>query len=198
MATIVALSFHPAFIPPRSGGEERLYYVYKYLSLQHNIVLISFTYQNETNSIQVEHHTPSFKEIRIPKTNISSMLHHIISRYTPIKECSAIVTSIESRFNKNYKNVVEKELPQADAVIFVSPFLNTLPERLLRKKAIVYEAYNNEYELMKSNFSHSILGKFLLYHVRHLERNLSKDSDLIFTVSLEDKETCISKFLKHL
>ncbi len=189
MATVVALSFHPAFTPPKSGGEERLYYVYKNLSSQHNIVLISFTFQNETNSIQVEYHTPSFKEIRIPKTNISSTLHHIISRYTSIKECSAIVTSIESQFNKNYKNIVEKELTQADVVIFVSPFLNTLPEHLLHKKTIIYEAYNNEYELMKSSFSHSILGKFLLYYVRHLERELSKHSDLIFTVSQEDKES---------
>ncbi len=189
MATIVALSFHPAFTPPKSGGEERLYYVYKNLSSQYNIVLISFTYRNEDNSVQVEHHTTNFKEIRIPKTNISSTLHHIVSRYTSIKECSAIVTSIESRFNKNYRYIVEKELAQADAIIFVSPFLNTLPKHMLNKKTIVYEAYNNEYELMKSSFSHSILGKFLLYYVRHLERELSKRSDLIFTVSMEDRDS---------
>lgn len=189
MAAIVALSFHPAFTPPKSGGEERLYYVYKNLSSQHDIVLISFTYQNESNSIQVEHHTTNFKEIRIPKTNISNILHHIVSRYTPIKECSAIITSIESRFNKNYRDIVEKELAQADAIIFVSPFLNTLPKHMLHKKTIIYESYNNEYELMKSNFSHSILGKFFLYYVRHLEGELSKHSDLMFAVSIEDKDS---------
>jgi glycosyltransferase involved in cell wall biosynthesis len=60
---------------------------------------------------------------------------------------------------------------------------------MLHGKTIIYEAYNNEYELMKSSFSHSILGKFLLYYVRHLEKGLSKRSDLIFTVSMEDKNS---------
>ena len=70
MKTILALSFHPAFYPPKSGGEERLYYVYQHLSASYDVTLISFTYQNDDNSVEIVEHNPSFKEIRIPKTSL--------------------------------------------------------------------------------------------------------------------------------
>lgn len=189
MRPILALCFHPAFTPPKSGGEERLFYVLMGLSKYTDVTLVSFTYPNKNNIIETVIHADHFKEIRIPKTNISSVLHHLVNKYSPINECSAVITSIESRFNKNFKKCIQRELKKSEIIIYESPFLYTTPNRCLKGKKIVYNAYNNEFELMKPEFSNSLLGKFFLKYVYFIEEKLTQQCDLIFVVSQEDKNS---------
>lgn len=194
MHAILALCFHPAFTPPKSGGEERLFYVLSGLSKYYQVTLVSFTYPNKDNSIETVQHSPHFKEIRIPKTIISSFLHCFVNRFTPIKECSAVITSIESRFNNNFKKIIADELVKADILLFESPFLSTIPYRLLDGKKIIYNAYNNEFELMKPAFSHSVIGRIFLAYVRNLEKKLIKGCDLLFVVSKDDQDSLIQTY----
>jgi len=186
MRAILALCFHPAFTPPKSGGEERLFYILNGLSEYYDVTLVSFTYPKKENAVETVSHSPNFREIRIPKTKISSVLHSIINKCTSIIECSAVITSIESRFNKNFKKIFEEELKNTDILMYESPFLFTSPDRLLTGKKIVYNAYNNEYELMKPGFSNSVIGNYLLNYVFKIEKKLVKKSDLIFVVSEDD------------
>ncbi|CAG0995595.1 MAG: glycosyltransferase family 4 protein [Candidatus Methanoperedens sp.] len=185
---ILALSFHPAFYPPKSGGEHRLYNIYINLSKYHDITLISFTYPNIQNKIEIIEHNKNFKEFRVPKTKVSQLLHHLVGKFSNIKECSAIITSIESRFNKNFKKIINNKLQDTDIVIFVYPYLFTVPESRLRGKKIIYESHNVEYELMKQSLTNSTIGRLLLRYVYYIERSLSRFSHLIFVVSEEDKE----------
>ncbi|WP_410509096.1 glycosyltransferase [Methanosarcina hadiensis] len=187
MSCVLALSFHPAFYPPKSGGEERLYNIYNNLSRHLKVKLITFTYPNADNSVERVSHNENFIEIRIPKTIVSAVFHHFINRCSDIKECSAVVTSIESRFNRNFKKVIADEIRNAETVIFVYPFLYTVPGQLLKGKKIIYESHNIEYELMKESFSDSFLGKILLSYVFHMEKSLSAESNYIFAVSEENK-----------
>jgi hypothetical protein len=189
MRGILALCFHPAFIPPKSGGEERLFYVLRGLSTYFDVTLISFTHPNKDNTIETVVHAEHFKEIRIPKTNISSVLHHLVNKYSMINECSAVITSIESRFNKNFKKCIQQELKKSEIIIYESPFLYTTPSRFLKGKKIVYNAYNNEFELMKPEFSNSVFGNFFLKYVYFIEEKLTQQCDLIFVVSQEDKNS---------
>ena len=191
MRAILALSFHPAFTPPKSGGEERLFYVLRGLSRYNDVTLVSFTHPNKDNTIETVIHSEHFKEIRIPKTKISSVLHHFVGKYSSINECSAVITSIESRFNTNFKKCVKRELPKTDIIFCASPFLYTLPHHFLKGKKVVYDAYNNEFELMKPVFSNSVIGKFFLRYVYNIEGKLTKQCDLIFVVSDEDKNSLI-------
>lgn len=188
MHSIVALSFHPAFYPPKSGGELRLFHIYKNLSKHYAITLITFTYPNSRNNVEIIEHNPSFKEIRIPKTRLNAILHHVIQRLSSIQECSAIVTSLESRVNKNFQRVVREEISKAETVIFVYPYLYTVPAHILDKKRIVYESHNFEYELMDKSLDNSLIGKILKRYTYHTEKKLSKRANLIFTVSDDNKE----------
>lgn len=187
MVSVLALSFHPAFVPPKSGGEQRLYNIYNYLSAVHNITLISFTHPNSENIVEYVHHNSNFTEIRIPKTKVSSDAQYLINRLSDIKECSGVITSIESRFNRNFREIVEKEIQRSDVVIFVHPYLFTLGGIPLNKKYIVYESYNVEYELMEQTLHSSLVGKLLLRYLRNLESGLLKKSNLTIAVSEENK-----------
>jgi glycosyltransferase involved in cell wall biosynthesis len=194
MRVILALCFHPAFTPPKSGGEERLFYILTGLSKYYDVMLVSFTYPNTDNAVETVNHNEHFKEIRIPKTNISSVLYRVVNNFSSIKECSAVITSIESRFNKNFKKILEDKLKNTDILMFESPFLFTHPNRFFTGKKIVYNAYNNEYELMKPGFSDSYVGTFLLKYVFAIEKKLVKNCDLIFVVSEDDQNSLVQTY----
>ncbi len=185
MKSVLALSFHPAFTPPMSGGEERLYYVLKGFSHYGNVTLISFTYPGR-GRVETVHHSPGFKEIRVPKGIVTHALHGLIHKFTPIRECSGVVTSLESRINLAFRRVVKEEIKHHEIIFFESPFLYTIPGRLLGNRTIVYNAYNNEYELMRPAFSGSSVGKLFLSYVAHIERGLARACNLIFVVSRDD------------
>lgn len=187
MVSIIAFNFHPAFYPPKSGGEHRLYHIYKNLSLKNKVTLVTFTYPNEKNEAEVVLHNENFKEIRIPKTMVSKVIHSFINKFTSIKECSAVVASLESRFNKTFQIISEREIKNADLIIFVSPYLFTTKKYILENKNVVYESYNLEHELMKQSLGDSQLGKLLLRYVYSIEKSLSKKSNMIFAVSKENK-----------
>jgi glycosyltransferase involved in cell wall biosynthesis len=193
MVSVLALSFHPAFVPPKSGGELRLFNIYNHLSTKHKVTLISFTYPNTQNKVEYIQHGRNFKEIRIPKTWISKTLHYLVNKLSDIKECSAIITSLESRFNQNFRTLVENEIRESDAVIFISPYLSTIGGALLSKKIIIYEAYNLEHELMESSLKSSWIGTIFLAYLYHLEKKLSEESRIIIAVSEENKD----KFHKY-
>ena len=59
---------------------------------------------------------------------------------------------------------------------------------------IIYESYNNEFLLMKPFFSKSLIGIFFLYFIFYLERKICKKSDLIFTVSDNDRDSLSSNY----
>jgi len=194
MVALLALSFHPAFYPPKSGGEQRLYHIYDNLSKKFDIMLISFTYPNSEGKIEVVEHNERFKERRIPKTRASTIMHCIVERFSNIQECSAVITSIESRFNNNFKSIVMDEVAKADIVVFVHPYLFTMPEELLKGKKVVYESYNVEYDLMKQSLSGSFIGDILLKYVSQIEGSLARRSNLIFAVSEENKDTLANTY----
>ena len=187
MHSIVALSFHPAFYPPKSGGELRLFHIYNNLSKYYNVTLITFTYPNPENSIEIVEHNSSFKEIRVPKTRLNTILHRIIQKFSSIQECSAIVTSLESRMNKNFQNAAAKEIAKAEIVIFVYPYLYTVSRKLIDGKKIVYESHNFEYELVESTLDNSLIGRILRRYTYYIEKTLSKNADLVLTVSSDNK-----------
>ncbi|MCJ7443822.1 MAG: glycosyltransferase [Methanotrichaceae archaeon] len=188
MLSLLALSFHPAFTPPKSGGEQRLYYIYNDLSKFYDITLISFTYPNIEKGFEVIMHNENFREIRVSKGRISLVLHYLLYKIGHIAECSAIVTSLESKFSRSFKRILNDEIKNDNIIIFVSPYLFTIPLERLKDKKVVYESYNVEFELMKQTLSSSLLGRSLIRYVYFIEKSLSKRSNLIFSVSNEDKD----------
>jgi glycosyltransferase involved in cell wall biosynthesis len=193
MASLLGLSFYAAAYPPQAGGELRLYYIYYYLSKYHKINLITFVSPNFENKVEIIEHAKNFTEIRIPRSEFSSRIQNILTKYSSIKEWSAIMVSLESRFNKNFKKIFKEKACESDFLIFISPFLFTLFNDIPPKKKVVYESYNLEYNLMEPYLKKSIFGRILLKYIFYIEYSLCQRSDLIFTVSEEDRLK-ISKF----
>lgn len=180
---VLILSFFPAFYPPRSGGELRLYNIYKNLSKYYNITILSFTYPGSGEKYQKYTLSPDLVEIRIPKSKIHDLLHHVFYKYGHIIESSGIVVSIASHFIKNYKNILNKLIEDADIIISTHPYLY----KRVSHKFVIYESYNMEYYLQNKALGSSTIAKILSGYVFHIEKNACLSSDMVFAVSEEDR-----------
>jgi glycosyltransferase involved in cell wall biosynthesis len=186
MENITAFCFHPAFSPPKSGGEEREYYLYYYLSRHRNITLITFMNKNDSGMPEYVQHTPSFLEIRVPKTNVTNYLYAIVNRFSSIVECSAVLCSIESIFNRKFKKIGSEYINNSGIIIFDYPYLCIFLKNALKRKKVLYHAHNNEYEMMQPTLEKGIVGKLLLSYVHFIEKRVIRFSDKILCVSESD------------
>lgn len=178
---VLVLSFFPAFLPPKSGGELRLCNICKNLSKYYDITILSFTYPGE----KYQKYTlfPDVTEIRIPKSKIHEVLHHAFYKYGHIAESSGIIVSIASHFSNNYKNIFNQLIKDSDIIISTHPYLY----KKVNDKFVIYESYNMEYNLQKKALGSSIIAKILSRYVYYIEKNACLSSDMVFAVSEEDK-----------
>lgn len=183
---ILILNFYPMFIPPKSGGELRIYNIYKNLARYYHITFVGFTFPIPDIRFQEINQIENLAEIRIPKSRIHDFLHFLFNRIGGLKECSGVVVSLASIFNKTFKQIFDNFAQEADIVIFSQPFLF----RKFKKEGqiYIYEAQNVEAILQEKMFGNSIVGKILSKYVKRLEKNVCDYCDLIFAVSELDKE----------
>src|SRR5713101_7957761 len=120
---ILVVNFFPAFHPPRSGGEQRYYYLYHHLSRHFDITLLSPTYSPYPP--EVVNHSPTIRAHRVPKDQILDRLHGKLDAEGIGPECSAYVVALaagtDTAFGRRFQELVEHH----DVVVHESPF--TLP-----------------------------------------------------------------------
>ena len=189
---ILVANFFPAFHPPRSGGEQRYYYLYHYLSRHHDVTLLSPTYSS--SQLEVVAFSPTFREHRVPKDPIFDRLHWQLGTAGIGPECSAYVVSLagatETRFGLRFATLVT----DADVVIHESPF--TLPyDRTLRSdgKPRIYNAYNVEHRLA-AQILRGEAGRKATEFIRFLEGSLVESAALIFATSEEERDQLVADF----
>jgi glycosyltransferase involved in cell wall biosynthesis len=176
---ILVLSFFPAFFPPRSGGELRLYNICKNLAKYYDITILSFTYSNPDRQFEVYKLFHNVIEIRIPKSKLHEIMHYIFYKYGHVSECSGAVVSIVSNFDTNYKKLFNQVIKESHILISTHPYLY----KKVKDKMVIYESYNMEYYLQKKAFGNSLIAKILSWYVYYIEKNACSSSDMIFAVS---------------
>ncbi|MCZ7356130.1 MAG: glycosyltransferase family 4 protein [Candidatus Methanoperedens sp.] len=179
---ILVLSFFPAFFPPGSGGELRLYNICRNLAKYYDITILSFTYPNPDRKLEVYKLFNNVIEIRIPKSKLHDILHYIFYKFGHVPECSGAVVSIASNFDSNYKKLFNQVIKGSHILISTHPYLY----KKVKDKMVIYESYNMEYYLQKKAFGNSIIAKILSWYVYYIEEHACTSSDMIFAVSDDD------------
>ena len=181
---VLAVNFFPAFHPPSSGGEQRYYYLYRYLSQWHDVTLLSPTYSgHDAETVTI---SPSFREHRVPKDALFDRLHWRLGAAGIGPECSGYVVALaaggDTAFGRKFATLVR----EADIVIHDSPF--TLPyDRTIDRdgKPRIYNAYNVEHRLAKQFFE-GHAGNKAVEFIRFLEQELTRRSSLVLVTSREE------------
>jgi len=189
---ILVANFFPAFHPPRSGGEQRYYYLYHYLSRHYDVTLLSPTYSNHT--FEVVTFSPTFREHRVPKDEVFDQLHWKLGVEGIGPECSGYVVSLAAAVETQFSCRFDALVSDADLIIHESPF--TLPyDRTLGidGKARIYNAYNVEHRLA-AHILRGETGRNAVEFIRFLEQSLAGFATVLFATCEEDRDLFSSEF----
>ncbi len=188
------LSFFPAFTPPRSGGELRLYHIAMHLA-EHGfeVEMASPTHSHE--AAQTLDHHERFREHRCPKTRLYHRAHVALDRLAGFRECSGLVCSLVGKYHRELVELARRVTSGADIVTHESPFLlPLLPRRRKPGQYLVYNSYNVESKMARDMFGGTPQGWAAVRWVRRLERQLVRESDLVLACSGADAEEFVSLY----
>ncbi|MBE1445672.1 glycosyltransferase family 4 protein [Paenibacillus sp. OAS669] len=189
---ILVMNFFPAFQPPTSGGELRYYNIYYHLSKNHDITLLSPTYND--HKLECINFTDTFREYRIPKEDIHNQLHMEIDKEEIGPEVSALVCALSSKTPNKYHEYYNKLYQQADLIIHDFPYMLEYDLFFgIDNKLRIYNSHNYETSLVKQIWKGPSASKYLNY-INSLERRLVLGSQLVFTTSEEEKSSFITEF----
>ncbi|WP_158588350.1 glycosyltransferase [Henriciella mobilis] len=181
---ILALSFFPAYAPATSGGELRLLNIYKELSAQFDIELLSSCAVD--GEVEVFQHTPGFREWRIPKGSNFHAVYNELNAFSDINDVSGASIAVNAPSNHEFFDHYFRQYADADIVIHDSPF--TLPYDIffgLDEKPRVYSSYNAEYKLADDLFPGE-KGAPLRALIHRLEKRITQSSDKLIYCASED------------
>ncbi len=189
---ILVANFFPAFHPPRSGGEQRYYYLYHYLSRSFDVTLVSPTYSN--HAFEVVEFSPTFREHRVPKDEIFDQLHWKLGLDEIGPECSAYVVSLAAATDTAFGRHFQTLAADADVIVHESPF--TFPyDRGAGSdgKPRFYNAYNVEHRLAAQILKGPRAEKAVEF-IRFVEQSLVSAASLVLATSEDEKNLFVSDF----
>jgi glycosyltransferase involved in cell wall biosynthesis len=188
-----AVSFFPAFAPPRSGGEMRLWHLYTRLAnLGFRVRMATATHPFvEPETIR---HNELCEERRVPKTVAHHRLHQVMERVLGQGECSGVVVAMAARFHKPFVERVREIVATSRIVVFEYPFpLGPLfPYRSKDRPFLVYNAYNVESALLRETMR-GMPGRLAARWLARHERILGRRADLVFACSHEDADALATR-----
>lgn len=183
---ILGLCFFPAFVPPSTGGQLRLFGFYKELSRCFDVTLLTSTHYGVPE--EKIYHGPHFVERRVPKDDYFFRQWRTLEQYGSGGDLSGPCVAACGHFPTALHKAFLEEYDHCDVVIHDFPFLidydifNGLDEKLH-----VYNAHNCEtilyQELHPKDYSSPIHDL-----VRRCEKKALDECDLVFYCSPEDRE----------
>jgi len=163
-----------AVYPPVSGGKLRLYNLYKNLSKNYNVTILSLDHSETIIKI-----SENLTEIRVKRTREFNELAEKIKAETGVS--SDDIASIEGyKLISGFEKKIKQLISSADAVILAHPYLyNAVSET---QKPVFYDAPDVEYIQKSSMFKNE---KYLAL-VKSVEQDLCTRAELIYPASKQD------------
>jgi len=178
---IVLVSTYPVY-PPRGGGQNRLFYLYRELAKSTRIDVISLTNANEMGARREI--APNLLETSVPKSS-----SHIKKEWDMQKKAGIPITDIAMLYfyeeNRELVDAFERSSRKAERIICAQPYLFYLVHKYSDKK-IIYDSQNFEYFLKSQMLPENDYNQGLLETVFRAEKECCLRSDLVFVCSMED------------
>jgi len=181
---ILAFCFFPAYTPPSSGGESRLFNFYRHLSLFHSVTLLTSAGPNDPE--ETIHHGAGFIERRIPKDEYFMRQWQVLSPLGSGGDLSAPCLAASGRSPTRLHRAYLEEYDEADVIIHDFPFTIDYDLFLgLDNKLRVYNAHNCESRLY-SSLHPAEKSEPIQQLVRDVERRLLNQVDVLLYCSHDD------------
>ncbi|TSA47938.1 MAG: glycosyltransferase [Deltaproteobacteria bacterium] len=181
--------------PPVSGGQKRIYHLHRELARKADSVFVALSGSmalfggNTSERVTL---SPGFVERSVARSREESL--HIGELQSALMASIDDIASIDGyRLNPGFIEALSEECSDADLVIASHPYLyhairDVYPGRLW------YEAQNVEYDLKAAILPDSPQRDEYLKRVREVERQCSRDAELILSVSDGDKARLVELY----
>lgn len=165
--------------PPVQGGQKRIFNLWKNLSKDFDITLLTIGYEERVSVI-----SESLKEIVVPRSKAHLKTEEEILKI--FGQSEGDISFIEGyRKNPEYLDKLREESRDAKFVVLSHPYL-FYAVREVYSGPIIYEAHNCEYNLKLPILKER---EDYLSLVKKVEEDCSRDSAFIISVSETDKKT---------
>lgn len=176
---LLVLNPFPVY-PPMSGGQERVFYLYKHVAEYYNVIILCFADRRSNKEI-----APGLTQITIPKSRIHAMEELKFSSAFGLSTCA--ITPMVSRYTPEYAHSLHSHKNNAAAIILSHPYLYDEVKRLTVTIPIIYDAHNVEINLHREILPSAVPQ--LLNKIASVEQATCQDSQLIITCSQQDADT---------
>ena len=173
---ILVLNPFPIY-PPTSGGQERVFYLYKHVAEYYSVIILCFGDRRSHKEI-----APGLIQLAIPKSRAHIMEELKLFSAFGISTCAT--TPIISRYTPEYAYNLNSYKSHAAAIVLSHPYLYDEVKRLNMTMPIIYDAHNVELTLHREILSDA--APQFLSEISRVEQAACQDSKLIITCSKED------------
>ncbi|MBI5154305.1 glycosyltransferase, partial [Candidatus Poribacteria bacterium] len=184
---IALLNFFPAFSPPRSGGELRVWHLASRLGKMFDVRMAAPTYPDHKR--ETIEHGEGFSETRFPKTSRYITWHHALGRFADFQECSALVTLLSAPSHGSLKREVVRLTRGADVVIHSFPYLYPLYPKAKGRQLLVYDAHNVEARLAREMFGSGLWADWAVRRIARAEGKLAGEAHLVLATNPDDADS---------
>jgi glycosyltransferase involved in cell wall biosynthesis len=179
----VAVGF-PIF-PPVSGGQARVFHLYRHLAQVLDAEIELVTFAADDNIPLDEEVAPRMREIRIPRSPEHRHAEVELNRSVDWIGVTDVVMPQLYHLSPNYLQALAKSAAEADCVIASHPYLFPAIQRV-SEKPVWYDAHNVEAHLKDGILPRTAAGRRILDAVRAVEADCCRHSALIFACSDRD------------
>ncbi|MEM3555939.1 MAG: glycosyltransferase family 4 protein [Candidatus Micrarchaeia archaeon] len=177
--------------PALHGGQVRLYNLYKNLAKYFDITILSLVEMNKPSYSKILEN--GLTQICISENRVQAEQKFKVERETgiPLHDICLIDSFALS---EEFMKMAREHIDEASILVFSHPYLFNLSKLADEDKIKIYDSHNVEYLLKKNFLKNSKSGTALVKKVFDIEQKTCLKSDLIFSVSKEDKEQFIKLY----
>jgi len=193
--------------PPTGGGQKRIYHLYRELARKVDVVFVTLSgnpVRNSSGTLNPAtelggiisngvNRTPQrvtissgFVEVAVERSQNQNMHIGELQSLLMAPAIEDIAAIDGYRLNPDFIEALSKECNDADLVIASHPYLYRAIRNVYQGR-LWYEAHNVEYDMKAAVLPESPQREEYLERVREVERQCSRDAELILSVSEEDK-----------
>ncbi len=183
MKKITVVTTYPVF-PPRGGGQNRIFYLYKELAKNFKIKIISLAHENELSA--TKEIAPNLWEIRIPKSREHARKEWLIEEKIgiPVTDIAMLYLYEET---SEYVEAVKASLKDSDFAVNCHPYTFLLLKKH-SKIPIVHESHNVEYLLKKQMLPDNDEAQKLLKKLFEIEKEACLNSKMTTVCAMDDAQ----------
>jgi len=183
---ITVVTTYPIY-PPRGGGQNRIFYLYKELAKSIKVEIVSLAH--ETKAFEKKEIAPNLFEICVPKSK-----EHAQKEWEMEKEAALPITDIAMLslypLTPLFQKTIEDSFQDAAFLIATQPYTYALCKRV--SKTVIHDSQNVEYKLKKQMLKKSAYNAQLLQQLFEAEKEATLDA-LFTTVCAYDDAKVMQK-----